>query len=354
MKKQTTVFDKYYSRLAKEGLLKALIWGAVVGFSALFICSVVLYFTKPSLYWIGFIVLVAATAIATVIFYFKAFRPDAKAIAKRIDELGLEERMITMHELKDDDSLMARLQRKDAEKAIQSFDASLVKIVISLPLIIALAAVGVAGSGMVTVSALSASGVIKSGDQITEEAFTPDPVFYEISYVAEGGGRIVGEENQLVEAGQDGSAVQAVPDDGWMFVQWSEDSLQIDVRSEFGVEGNMTFTAIFEEIGEGEGEEGEGGEGEEGGEEGDDAGDKPDGGGGGSSDNEQGGNDFGGGGESDPGSGNVQDYNQYKDGGTYYGDDYDAAYEDAKNEMESNGNIEGNKDVANEYFESLK
>ena len=64
---------------------------------------------------------IAVTAAASVILYFRLFRPTSEAIARRLDEeLNLEERMITMLELSKDESYIALCQREDAKKRLNS------------------------------------------------------------------------------------------------------------------------------------------------------------------------------------------------------------------------------------------
>ncbi|MCH5164703.1 MAG: hypothetical protein J1F36_06790, partial [Clostridiales bacterium] len=111
------LFDKYYSRLAREAMLKAFIIGFIAGFAVnIVIAFVTLFFTDFKLWFVvalgaGIIV----TAITALLLYFKAFKPTTKKIASRIDSLGLEERLITMTELENDESYIAMRQREDAK-----------------------------------------------------------------------------------------------------------------------------------------------------------------------------------------------------------------------------------------------
>ena len=128
------LFKKYYSRLAKEGFLKALVCGLIIGFSLLLISAAVFWLADIERFWLCIVLWAVATATATPIFYFKAFRPTIKAIAKRVDELGLEERILTMTELEKDDSYIAMRQREDAKAALKTIDAKRLKFAISIPL----------------------------------------------------------------------------------------------------------------------------------------------------------------------------------------------------------------------------
>lgn len=185
------LFKKYYSRLAKEGFLKALVCGLIIGFSLLLISAAVFWLADIERFWLCIVLWAVATAMATPIFYFKAFRPTIKAIAKRVDELGLEERILTMTELEKDDSYIAMRQREDAKAALKTIDAKRLKFAISIPLIVSLSVVAVFGSGMTTVAALSEYGVIKKGSDIIDDIIQPDPKTFTIEYRVQGEGTIL-------------------------------------------------------------------------------------------------------------------------------------------------------------------
>ena len=131
------LFKKYYRRIAKEGFLKSILSGLVVGFLAMLLTAGLFWYMGWKAVWICGIVGCALTALATYLFYRFKFQPTTKAIAKRIDELGLEERILTMTELEGDESYIAMKQREDALKALGTVHAGLIKIVVSAPLVIA-------------------------------------------------------------------------------------------------------------------------------------------------------------------------------------------------------------------------
>ena len=156
-------FKDYNARLNKEAFVKSLICGLIIGFSVLLVSAIVFWLTAFNQTWLCAVIWAAATAGTTPIFYYKKFRPTVKEIAKRIDELGLEERMLTMAQFEGDNSYIAVRQREDAMHALSTVNAKLIKFVVSVPLIVTLAIVGISGTGMVTVAALSAAGVLDSG-----------------------------------------------------------------------------------------------------------------------------------------------------------------------------------------------
>ncbi len=74
-----------------------------------------------------------------------------------------------------------------------------------------------------------------------------DKVFYSLNYIAGRGGQIIGDKEQSVEAGCDGKSVTAVPNDGYIFIKWSDDRLEPE-RLDINVSANKTVTALFEKI----------------------------------------------------------------------------------------------------------
>ncbi len=65
-----------------------------------------------------------------------------------------------------------------------------------------------------------------------------------IRYVTSDGGRIVGDTTQVLPAGQNCSTVEAVPNEGWEFVGWS-DKVMTARRQETAVSADMEYRAIF-------------------------------------------------------------------------------------------------------------
>ncbi len=371
------LFKKYYSRLAKEGFLKSLICGLVIGFSLLLISAAVFWLADIERFWLCIVLWAVATAVATPIFYYKTFRPSIKSIARRVDELGLEERILTMTELEKDDSYIAMRQREDAKAALKTIEAKRLKFAISVPLIVALSVVAVFGSGMTTVAALSEYGVIKKGSDVIDEIVKPDPKIFTIEYRIQGQGTILieGQPNdetggnpdgaqdegqqgnqdgqngetddttdekenkwlQTVEEGGTSKGVLAVPAENWVFVRWS-DGVEKPYRTESNVSKNMVLTAIFEEMDEvtDEGDDGDP----------DDAIDPPPD----SSDNPAPPSD------ESQGSNSTDPSNQVIDGNTYYGGStFENAYQESQEELEENGEIPDElKDIIEDYYNAIK
>ncbi|MBQ9470644.1 MAG: InlB B-repeat-containing protein [Bacteroidales bacterium] len=70
-------------------------------------------------------------------------------------------------------------------------------------------------------------------------------ISYTLSYTASEGGSISGQATQTVQHGGSGSEVEAVAQEGYRFVKWS-DGRTTAKRTDYNVQGNLTVTAEFE------------------------------------------------------------------------------------------------------------
>lgn len=351
------IFDKFRTRLTKEGWLKAAFCGLTVGFFALLVSAFVCWYTGYKAVWICAIIAVAAAAIAVPVFFFALFRPSEKALARRMDGLGLEERVITMRELEGDDSFMAKRQRNDAISEIKKVDAKRIKIAVSVPLVIMLCVSVTLGSGMTVVSALSAAEVINPGHEILNPDDEPPVPTYTVTYEVDGDGYIEGDIVQIVDEGKDTEFVTAVPEEGFAFVGWMAEYLGADgnwypidelegfdnpVRQDCAVSKDLTVIAVFMEADP----DGEPDDGEEG-EEGDNSSDQPSEGNEGPGQNKPTGENGGGvGGDWDDKA------NQIIDGDTFYGND---TLTDARGDaMGGRGDGDGDKGSIGDYYDIIQ
>ena len=127
-------FKNLYNAFLKNAIKKSLFYSLFISFAVLFVISFTFWIVDVKQFWIAFIVFGALEAILfSVFFYF--FRPTDKKFAKELDSLGLEQRVITMYEYQDDDSLMAKVQRENAIEHINKFDSKLLKLVIPVILL---------------------------------------------------------------------------------------------------------------------------------------------------------------------------------------------------------------------------
>lgn len=351
------VFKEYYNRLAKEGWLKALICGLIVGFTALFVSALAFWLAAVEQFWLLIVVFAVVAVAATIISYFVKYRPSKKEIARRVDALGLEERLLTMTQLENDDSYIARRQREDALNALQFVSAKSVKIVVSAAMIVMLSISLVFSAGATTVYALSASGTIPSGSDLIGGGDDEIPE-YELLYEETDGGVIEGEFFQIVQEGESATAVEAIPEEGYYFAGWtwiqegkeceSDDPYRLDAN----VRESMVFTAHFAELREG-GEGGDEGEGEG----------EPDEGEAKPNDGSEGEGEEGdvppppeSGEDAEGSSGSITDeHKQIDDGNTYYGDVIDDTESQAKDKMDGNENVsDGEKDIVDDYYDAIR
>lgn len=336
----------YYRKLSIEAWLVSLLCGLSIGFSAMFISSLIFWFTAPKYFWVSILIWVGITAGLTPLFYYKKYKPTPRRIARRVDDLGLEERLLTMTELEGDNSYIAKMQRMDTLASLSRVSATWLKLVVSVQTIVLSSITAFCGLGMATVACLAANNIGLSGSEILDNITEEPPVEYEITYEAGEGGMIEGDMFQIVIEGEDAIGVMAVPEEEYIFVEWS-DGLTDPYREDKNVTESFTVTATFQlaeesEDGDpGEGDEpsdqpGEEGEGEGEGEPSDDPTDKEPG------DDPQAG-------------GRYNPQNQIRDGETYYGDEYEEAFKDAMDEVGQDGDLSGGeKDIIGDYFGAIQ
>lgn len=252
------ILNEYVGRLKKEALLKAFLSALAVGFGALLAMSIICWFTEFGGYWIYPVAFAVPFGAAMPLFYFFVFYPSEKYVAKRLDQLGLDERILTMVEFGDQDSYIMKRQREDAVATLSKFNSKLVKFALSAALIAVPAVVVPAATAMTTVDALSKAEVIDSGKDLIaklNEDKTKFDLVYKISDTQQGFGVLYsasnpdgGEEIKLtVGRGQDGEAVMPVAAKGYVFRGWS-DGVGSVIRQDTAVQGKIVVTAIFEEL----------------------------------------------------------------------------------------------------------
>ncbi len=122
------IIRRFRNRLKIEAALRAGtmgLMGCLAGMSA-----VLLY---GRLRWQKLILSEAAVAavllffLITVFLYVLVLRPKKKEVLKRIDSLGLQERMITMEELRQETTVLAEKQRQDAREHLAELNVKLLK-----------------------------------------------------------------------------------------------------------------------------------------------------------------------------------------------------------------------------------
>lgn len=344
------LLKNYKSRLAKEGWLKAALCGMSVGFVADILCATAFWVFGIKLFWICILVFAAVTAIATPLFYFCRFKNSRRQVASRVDMLGLEERILTMTQFENDDSYIARRQREDAINALKSVNSSFIKIAVSASMVVACCVTLVLGVGATTASAVADKSLM---DLIREKQKEKDAIenTFHLTYGVKDsvGGRVDGELEQTVKGGEVGKTVQAVADDGYVFVGWTDGYVDA-TRTDADVKKDLTVNAVFVEIEDNEEDDEtneEKGEGEQGNGSNSDGQPQP----GDPSDGSDGNDEAG----DAAGAGADAASNQVIDGSTYYGDEYSGSLSDAQDSMNSDSNLSGDeKGVIGDYFHNIQ
>lgn len=363
------LLSEYGRRVSKEARIKAVVWGAVIAFAANVAAALLTWCLGVKKLWLVLVIALGVFAVAwaasSVALYFLKFRPTFGDIARRVDGLGLDERVLTMTELINDDGFIAGKQRQDTKNKLKTVNAKSIKLVISTASIVLACVMFFVSGAVTTAGALSAEGIIKDLPGIVDPLFNPE-IFYTVRYETDGEGDIEGNADQLVPAGGDAEPVLAVAEEGWAFLCWSdgsEDPFRQDTAvmpdgefSEVDEDGNViiTYLAIFMELGESD-DESEGGEGDEREQEQDQAKDQPSE----KEEQEQPGEepkgDEGEGNDGDGMGGKYEDTNKVIDGDQYYGDRYEEYLALAKEILENGGELPDElREFIESYYETIE
>jgi hypothetical protein len=100
------------------------------------------------------------------------------------------------------------------------------------------------GSGNLSLKFSNVSGRAGWLDNVSDVRVTPVVTLYTLTYIAGANGSISGASPQTVASGGSGTAVTAVANTGYHFVNWSDSSTQ-NPRRDTSVSGNISVTANF-------------------------------------------------------------------------------------------------------------
>lgn len=261
-------FSKSYKkRLVISAVVSSAAYGLIIGGGAAFITALVCWIFNFNNIWVSIGIGLGAAAISGILLYFLKFRPNEHDVARQIDRMGLEERTVTMMDLRTYDSPIVQMQRNDALNKINNVTKEQVRAAFPVYKLGIAASVGLAvavcaGAAMIVVNGLTGAGVIESPGLVDD----PRQQYVTVSYIVEEGGEIHDDVEQVLVPGENAAPVQAIADEGWAFSHWSDGSKN-PVREDKNVTASVEYTAIFEEIEEGD----SGGDGDSpsGGEEGD-------------------------------------------------------------------------------------
>lgn len=160
--------DAYYKKLHKESILKSLMSASMIGFSLMIVLSIIFYLFTYNGLIISLISGLLTIIISTYIFKTYVFKVSIKTIANKLDDLGLEERVLTMVEFSDRDSLISEKQRLTAQEKLANITPKhiafkhFMRMSIVLALIFGLAVVSVTLS---TVAALNKEDIIVTPEE---------------------------------------------------------------------------------------------------------------------------------------------------------------------------------------------
>ena len=237
----------YEKKLKQEtfwkAFLKSVQWTGILGMlGALF-----WWLLGLSNSWIILLLCLSCFGICFSIYYTR-YRITLRDVASRIDELGLQERVITALELEGDDSYIAQRQREDTLKSLQSVDAKAVKIRFSLISLLVAITLGFCALGASAVPVLAEMGKIPTLSQLVQkEESVPH---YKVEFSASKGGSIWGESSQIVYEGEQALAVMAVADYNYRFVQWSDGNTNpyrvVEPRSHLKLQAYFAEVEIYD------------------------------------------------------------------------------------------------------------
>ncbi len=231
---------RFVQRLKRGAVKKSLVASLVVALFALAVFAGVGWYFAFKAVWAYAVAFVVVVLAAFPLFYFCKYKKTEREVASAVDELGLEERMITMESLKGEDSYIARRQREDTVSALAKVNEKRFSLVLSTALLVCLAIALPLGAGLTTVSALAAEGVLPFGNEVAAGV----PQRYTLKYSASEGGSLSGSTAQRVAQGETGAYVVATPDEGYIFLRWN-DGYKNNVRCDVAEDKDVIVTAIF-------------------------------------------------------------------------------------------------------------
>ena len=126
------LFHSFKLRLIAEAIIRSAISALTLASLIVFAVSLIyhIFITEASIAMMA--VLFAIVFILCLIFlYFLNYRPKDLAVAARIDQLGFQERILTMVKLQKDDREIAKLQRQDALNHLHDADPRKLRITFS-------------------------------------------------------------------------------------------------------------------------------------------------------------------------------------------------------------------------------
>lgn len=175
------ILNNFKQKLKKENIIKSLLYSLLVSALIFIFFQLFVWFFHLNIL-ISIIPSIISFGISFPLFYFKKFKYSEIQLAKRIDDLGLEERVITMAELEGNDSFIAKKQKEDTIKALKEVNPDNFKIRYKKPSIL---------SGLLTALASLVIALSLMFPNIKETIIAHGEPKYAIEVSAEGIGFVI-------------------------------------------------------------------------------------------------------------------------------------------------------------------
>lgn len=175
------ILNNFKKKLKKENIIKSLLCSLLVSALIFIFFQLFVWFFHLNIL-ISVIPPIISFGISFPLFYYKKFKYSEIQLAKRIDDLGLEERVITMTELEGSDSFIAKKQREDTVEALKEVNPDNFKIRYKKPSIF---------SGLLTALAVLTLSMSFAFPNIREIIIAHGEPKYTIEVSAEGLGFVI-------------------------------------------------------------------------------------------------------------------------------------------------------------------
>ncbi len=248
------ILNKYKKRLIILGLFKAFLIALIPSFISMGVISLISYFCNASLSFIIILTLsigLSLLLILTIAIFFKFFYPNNKKLYSQLDKMGLEERLITLKEIENDNSLFADLLKKDVDEKLKNLPVKSIRFVFPIQVIIMIIFSFIFASSFMTYSVIASTSIDPIQNQEEKEENETEYFIVNYGVLDEKQGTIEGLASQKVKKGGYTKQVKAVPFEGYVFYAWTNLDLipignQEATRMDLNIQDNMDIVAIFQ------------------------------------------------------------------------------------------------------------
>lgn len=167
--KEPRDLNQYHKKMIIESILKSIILGVISGLALGLVFSFIFYLVVFDGIIFTIIFTILGAGVASFLFFKLLYRPSIKNTASRMDAIGLEERVITMIELKDSDSFIAKRQREDTEEHLIAVTPKQLKFRNFMKPVISLVLAAILSIGLMMLLASETSAKLQEEPPIVEE-----------------------------------------------------------------------------------------------------------------------------------------------------------------------------------------